>query len=78
MQSAWVVRATDYFGSSALLFAAFLSTLSEALCVFSMGARALSAVKTRVGNMELLVTSACSLSYLYSFLVFAGASCLCI
>ena len=43
-----------------------------------MGARALSAVKTRVGNMELLVTSACSLSYLYSFLVFAGACCLCI
>ena len=27
-----------------------------------------------MGNMELLVTSACSLSYLYSFVVFAGAS----
>jgi hypothetical protein len=38
-----------------------------------MGGRALSAVQTRMGNMELLVTSACSLSYLYSFLVFAGA-----
>jgi cation transport ATPase len=31
-----------------------------------------------MGNMELLVTSACSLSYLYSFLVFAGASTSCI
>ena len=63
---------THLFGSHALFFAAFLSTLSEALCIFSMGGRALSAVKTRMGNMELLVTSACSLSYLYSFLVFAG------
>jgi hypothetical protein len=67
------MRSTNYLSSSALLFAAVLSTLSESLCLFSMGGRALSAVQTRMGNMELLVTSACSLSYLYSFLVFAGA-----
>jgi cation transport ATPase len=60
--------------SSDLMFAALLSTLSEVLCIFSMGSRASSAVRTRIGNMELLVTSACSLSYLYSFVVFAGAS----
>ena len=66
---------THYLNSSALLFSALLSTLSEALCIFSMGNRAISAVKTRMGNMELLVTSACSLSYLYSFVVFAGAYC---